>query len=135
MGTPSAPGTGPGLARSPEACDRLFAERLNAADLDGLLGLYEPTAALVQRDGALAVGAAEIGAALGRLVAMRPRIEVDIVRVVQAAEGLAMVYNDWRMIVPGPAGPVERTGRAIEVMRRHADGGWRVVLDDPYARG
>jgi ketosteroid isomerase-like protein len=31
--------------------------------------------------------------------------------------------------------PRERAGKAIEVMRRQADGSWKLVIDDPYARG
>ena len=47
-----------------------------------------------------------------------------------------MVYNDWTMSAKGSDGaPIERAGRAIEVVRRQADGTWRVAIDDPYARG
>jgi ketosteroid isomerase-like protein len=36
----------------------------------------------------------------------------------------------------GPDGTlVERSGRAIEVVRWQADGAWRFAIDDPYARG
>jgi uncharacterized protein (TIGR02246 family) len=123
-------------ARTPEECDRLFAEGVNAGDLESLMTLYEPTCALVQRDGSVAVGPQAIRAALGRLVAMGARLTLDAVRVVRAGEDLAMVYNDWRMVAKGPAGvPIEAAGKAVEVVRRQPDGTWRFALDDPFARG
>src|SRR5207249_1628149 len=37
-------------ARTPEDCDRLFAEHVNAGDLEALLALYEPGCSLVRAD-------------------------------------------------------------------------------------
>ncbi|HKZ05326.1 MAG TPA: SgcJ/EcaC family oxidoreductase [Methylomirabilota bacterium] len=123
-------------AYEPEDCDRLFAEYLNAGNLEGLVALYEPTCAMVQRDGSLAVGHAAIRASLERLVAMKPRMDFRIIRVVPGGEGLAMVYNDWSFSAAGPDGqPVTRAGQAIEVVRRQPDGTWRLAADDPFARG
>jgi ketosteroid isomerase-like protein len=40
------------------------------------------------------------------------------------------------MSAKGPDGVlIERSGRAIEIVRRQTDGTWRVAIDDPYARG
>jgi len=123
-------------ATSPEACDRLFGEHVNAGDLDALLSLYEPTCSMVRRDGSLARGHAEIREVLGRLIVMRARMSTEIVKVVQAGDDLAMVYNDWRMSAKRPDGhPIEAVGKAIEVVRRQPDGTWRFILDDPFARG
>lgn len=122
-------------ARTPEECDHLFGEYVNRGDLDGLLKLYDPTGSLAQRDGGIANGHAAIGAVLGRLVAMRPRLSVKVVKVIRAGEDLAMVYSDWTMSAPGPDGPpIERGGKAIEIVRRQRDGTWLFVLDDPYGR-
>jgi ketosteroid isomerase-like protein len=123
-------------ATSPEACDRLFGEHVNAGDLDALLSLYEPTCSMVRRDRSLARGHAEIREVLGRLIVMRARMSTEIVKVVQAGDDLAMVYNDWRMSAKRPDGqPIEAAGKAIEVVRRQPDGTWRFILDDPFARG
>jgi ketosteroid isomerase-like protein len=47
-----------------------------------------------------------------------------------------MVYNDWRMTLTGPDGKAQQSsGKAIEVVRRQADGSWKYVVDDPNARG
>ena len=121
---------------SPEACDRLFVEHVNAGDLDALLSLYEATCTLVRRDGSVARGSGEIREVLGRLIPMQARMTTEIVKVVAAGDALAMVYNDWRMSAKRADGqPVEVSGKAIEVVRRQPDGTWRFILDDPYARG
>jgi ketosteroid isomerase-like protein len=65
---------------------------------------------------------------------MKPRIVMQVTRVVSGGGDIAMLYNDFRATVTGPDGPVEITGRAIEIVRRQADGSWRFVIDDPYAR-
>jgi uncharacterized protein (TIGR02246 family) len=123
-------------ARTPEECDRLFGEHVNASDLDALMTLYEPGASLVQHDGVVATGHADIRRVLGRLVAMRPTLRLNVVKVVRTGEDVAMVYDDWTMSAKGPDGAlIERSGRAIEVVRRQTDGTWRVAMDDPYARG
>jgi ketosteroid isomerase-like protein len=123
-------------ATSPEACDHLFGEHVNASDLDALMSLYEPGCSLVRRDGGVARGHAEIRVMLSRLLGMQAKMSTEIVKVVQTGEDLALVYNDWRMSAKGPDGrPIEAVGKAIELVRRQPDGTWRFVLDDPFARG
>jgi len=123
-------------AHTPEECDRLFGEHFNAGDLDALMTLYEPGGSLVRLDGSVATGHADIRRVLDRLVAMRPTLRLNVLKVVRNGEDIAMVYNDWTMSATGADGaPIERAGRAIEVVRRQADGTWRVAIDDPYARG
>ena len=79
----------------------------------------------------MARGDSAIRQALSRLVAMRPKLRLDVIKVVSTGD-LAIVYNDWGMSATGPDGsPIERAGKAIEVMRRQPDGSWRDVIDDP----
>ena len=91
---------------------------------------------LVQGDGGVATGHAVIRGVITRLVAIRAALRNDVVRVVEAGEDLALLYNDWRMSARGRNGnPIETTGKAIEVVHRQPDGTWRFAIDDPYARG
>ena len=123
-------------ARTPGDCDRLFEEHVNAGDVEAVVGLYEEGGSLVQHDGGVATGHAAIRGVITRLVAIQPKLRNSVVRVIEAGEDLALVYNDWHMSAKGRVGkPIERTGEAIEVVRRQADGTWRFAIDDPYARG
>ena len=47
-------------AREPEAVQRLWAERFKAADLEGLLALYEPTATILPQPGQVVSGTAAL---------------------------------------------------------------------------
>ncbi len=117
-------------ARTAEECDALFEERINAGDLDGLVALYEPNAAFVPQDGEVLHGTAAIREALAGFVATKPRLKMNVTRVIPIGTDLAMLYNDWTMT----AGAQTATGKAIELMRRQADATWRFVLDAPFGR-
>ncbi len=123
-------------AHKPEECDRLFEDAVNAGDVDAVVALYEPEGSLMRHDGGVATGHAAIREVLAALVAIQPALRNNVVRIVQAGDGLALLYNDWAMSAKGRGGHrIERTGKAVEVVRRQADGTWRFVVDDPYARG
>jgi uncharacterized protein (TIGR02246 family) len=122
-------------ADRPEDCDRLFAEGVNAGDVEAVVTLYEENGCFVQRESA-AVGHAAIRPVIERMLTVKSRLSCRVRRVVRSGEDLALLYNDWSLTVPGPDGqPVERTGRALELVRRQPDGSWRFVIDDPYGRG
>jgi uncharacterized protein (TIGR02246 family) len=118
-------------ARTPEDCDRLFAEYVNAGNLDGVVGLYEPGASLVQQDGSAAVGKPAIREALGGMLAANAKLRMNVTRTARAGDDLVVLYNDWSL----SAGGNEMKGKAIEVVRRQPDGTWLFAVDDPFARG
>jgi len=123
------------LPRSPQDCDRMFGERMNAGDLDGLVALYERSAALVRSDHTAAVGHEAIAEDLAGIVALRPQITMNVKQVFSGGDDVAVLYNDWHLVATDPEGKrIELDGRAIEIVRRQADGTWRFVIDDPYAR-
>lgn len=123
-------------ARTPEDCDRLFAEYTNAGDLDALIELYEPRASLIQQDGSAATGHAAIRAALGELLGSNPRIQMKTVKLAKGGAGdLAVLYSEWSLATNGPDGKrTETAGRSVEIVRRQPDGSWRFAIDDPHPR-
>jgi len=122
-------------ARSPEDCDRLFSEGINAGDAAGVASLYEEHGVLIL-EGQHHTGPAAIRPVLEAWIATKPRIEMNVKQVVRAGDDLAVLYNDWRVTTSGADGKREEgTGGAIEIVRRQPDGTWKYVLDDPRARG
>ena len=122
-------------AQAPEDCDRLFAEHCNAGRLDDLLALYEPTATFVPQSGPPAEGIAAIREALAGFLSVKPQIRMHVAKVVRAGSDLAAVYNDWTVKMTPPGGsPTEGAGKALEVVRRQADGSWKYIFDDPFGR-
>ena len=109
-------------ARTPEDIDRLFAERMAAGDVDGVVALYEPGGGLVSFDGIVTTGPGPIREALARLAAMRPRMTMNLVRVVRSRRRLRARLQRLEDRPPWtPEGrPVTMEGRALEVSRQSA---------------
>ena len=118
-------------ARTPEDCDRLFAEYVNAGNLDGVVGLYEPRASLINQDGSAAVGQSAIREALAGMLNAGAKLRMNVIRTARAGDDLVLLYNDWTL----SAGGNEMKGKALEIVRRQSDGTWLFAIDDPFARG
>ena len=122
-------------AKTPEDVDYLFEKHVNAGDLDGVLALYEPGATLVLPEGDL-TGTAAFHDSTKQMLAARLQLQMKVTKVVRVGEDLAVLYNDWTGSMIGEDGqPMAMAGKAIEVVRRQADGTWRFIVDDPWARG
>lgn len=119
-------------ARSPEEIDRVFERELNAANLEGLLALYEPTATFTVEPGKVVAGTAAIKEALAGFLALKPRIALSS-RVLGNAGDVALVSSKWTLKGTAPDGAaVDLSGESAEVVRRQADGTWKFVVDSPW---
>lgn len=108
----------PERALEPEELDRLFLQRANAGDVDGLVALYEPDAVLAFPPGRLTVGAAAIRAVYTELLKGRPRFDGKIRPAIR--HGDIAITSTTR---PGNA--------TVEVARRQPDGTWLWLIDQP----
>jgi len=119
-------------APTPDTTVRLFAEYLNAGDLDAALTLYDDQASFLPEPGTVVTGTAAIRAALQSFFAIRPVLTGDIQRVVEAGD-TALVVNAWTLSGALPDGtPVRQEGRSADVLRRQPDGRWLLLIDDPW---
>ena len=105
-------------ALQPEDLDRLFLERANAGDVDGVVDLYEPGAALAFPLGRLAAGRSAIREVYADLLASRPRLTGEIRPAIRNGD-IAITST-------------VRAGNAtVEVARRQPDGTWLWLIDQP----
>jgi len=119
-------------ASTPEQIHRLFEEAFNAGDLDSLMELYEPDAALIAQPGSVAHGSDQARAALQGFLALKGRITLDTKLVVTVAD-LTYLSNTWSLSGTGPDGsPVVLGATTAEVARRQADGTWLYVIDNAW---
>jgi len=119
-------------ARTPQDVDRLFAEALNAGQLDALVALYEPQGTLMPSPGKLVTGTAAIRESLAGFLAGKPKMTITARLVAQSGD-LAVTSAKWEMSMTGPDGKAANmTGESVEVVRRQDDGSWRVVIDLPF---
>lgn len=116
---------------TPEALMQTFAAHVHARDLDALTGLYEPDAVFMPEPGTILTTPAEIRAALAAMLSLAPTMVVTPGQVLVAGD-VALVQNDWSMTGTAPDGTlVTQDGRSADVVRRQADGTWRVLIDRP----
>jgi uncharacterized protein (TIGR02246 family) len=105
---------------------------INSGDLEGLMALYERTAAFATEPGSLAHGLSGIGQALAGFISMRGTLELEVTRVLEV-DDLALVIGVWSFEGTGPDGePVRLEARNADVLRRQPDGTWRLVIDNPW---
>jgi ketosteroid isomerase-like protein len=105
-------------ALQPEDLDRLFLERANAGDVDGVVALYEPGAVLALAPGRLAVGTKAIRLFYTELLASPARF-TGVIRPAIRNGDIAITSTT-------------RAGNAtVEVARRQPDGTWLWTIDQP----
>jgi uncharacterized protein (TIGR02246 family) len=119
-------------AHTPEDLDRLFAVALNAGDIDGLMRLYEPGAAMRPGPGQVVQGLDAIRAGLAGFIAMKPTLTITSKVLGQCSE-IALMTGSWTLTGTGADGkPVNMAGQSVEVARRQADGAWLFIVDTPW---
>ena len=123
------------LPRDPEDWPSVFAQHLNAGDLEKVLSLYEPEARFVAPSGETLVGLDRIGEVIAALIRSNTKMKGRVLRVTRI-DDLAVLYTDFDGTTNDSSGKeIELRSRAIEVLRRQPDGGWKLIVGDPNARG
>ncbi len=117
---------------TPELVLKSIVDGVNSGDLDALVTLYEPDAGFAAEPGKLVHGPAGIRAQLGGFIAMKGTLDLKVSRLLEAG-GLALVIGVWSFNGTGADGkPVKLTGKSADVLRRQADGTWRIVIDNAW---
>ena len=111
-------------AHTPEDLTRLFVERANAGDAEGLAALYEPDAVMAFPPGEVTTGRAAIRALWEQALAGGVRFEFEDPLPTLISGDLALTGTPSR----------DGTGVRTQVVRRQPDGTWLRVLDRPESR-
>ena len=116
----------------PEGVIEDFSRLLADGDLDGMVALYEPDATFAPQPGQSVTGRDAIREALQGFLAVKPRMEGTIEKVLEAGD-TALVANRWKLSGTAPDGsPVEMSATSADVLRQRPDGSWGIVIDDPW---
>ena len=117
---------------SPDDLHQHFTQAFNSGDLDAVMKLYEPDAALVPQPGHVTTGQAANRQALQTFMALKGRMDITTVYVIRAGN-LALLRGEWHLTGTGPDGKqVEMSGKNVEVARRQSNGDWLFAIDHPF---
>ena len=117
------------IAQTPEELTRLFVERANAGDLDGLVALYAPDAVLAFPPGSASVGHDAIRAVLAQML---DHVSATGERFEQEELLPTLRHGDVALTATKPR---DGTGGRAQVVARQADGSWLRIIDRPEAAG
>ena len=108
-------------AKKPEDLTRLFVERANAKDAEGLALLYEEDAVMAYPPGSQTVGRAAIQKLWAEALPHMPAFELEAPLPTLISDDLALTSTP----------PKDGAGARAQVVRRQPDGSWLRVLDQP----
>lgn len=108
-------------ATKPEDLTRLFVERANAGDAEGIALLYEPEAVMAYPSGRQTVGRDAIRRLWEQVLANKPVFEPEAPLPTLISGDLALTSTP----------PKDGSGARAQVVRRQGDGTWLRVLDQP----
>jgi uncharacterized protein (TIGR02246 family) len=108
-------------ALEPEDLTRLFVERANAGDAQGIAELYEQDAVMAYPPGQQTVGREAIRELWEKVLADRPHFEPETPLPTLVSGDIALTST----------APKDDAGARAQVVRRQADGTWLRLLDQP----
>jgi uncharacterized protein (TIGR02246 family) len=108
-------------ARKPEDLTRMFVERANHGDADGIAALYEEQAVMAFPPGSQTIGRDAIRTLWEKVLASAPRFEQEPPLPTLVSGDIALTSTP----------PKDGAGARAQVARRQADGTWLRLLDQP----
>lgn len=130
-------------ATSPEQLLKMLGERIVAKDIDGIIALHEPEAAIVDWDGSVIRGRAAIRTFYLEWFASNPVLTVNPRQTVIAGgwrawdnkvrQRTAAIMGDYSLEQDAADGTRESfTGNFCDTVQEQLDGTWLYVQDNPY---
>jgi uncharacterized protein (TIGR02246 family) len=108
-------------AMVPEDLTRLFVERSNNGDVDGVAALYEPDAVMAYPPGQFTIGREAIRDLWAGVLAHRPQFKPEAPLPTLISGDIALTSTP----------PHDGAGARAQVVRRQPDGSWLRLLDQP----
>ena len=108
-------------ALKPEDLTRLFVERANAGDAEGVAQLYEERAVMAYPPGSQTVGRDAIRGLWAKVLANSPHFEQEPPLPTLVSGDIALTST----------APKDGAGARAQVARRQSDGTWLRLLDQP----
>jgi uncharacterized protein (TIGR02246 family) len=114
----------------------LFVRYVNEGNLAGIVNLFESDSVFIDREGKTASGVDAIREVYQNLLALTPDFHIQPSIATIYAGDIALDIGDWYFTGVAPDGSkTSSNGRSYSVFRHHADGTWKLVIDNPFSYG
>jgi ketosteroid isomerase-like protein len=118
------------FAANPEHAVELLDKAFNEGDLTTVLSFYEDNAVVITEPGKSARGKEELKEFFEGIMRASSSARQLKTHVIEA-DGIALFLSRWTLEGKDARVPL-RTFTATTVFRRQQDGGWKVLIDNPF---
>lgn len=105
-----------------------LAAAYNSGDLSTVLGMYDTDGIIVAGAGSPVSGREKFEAAVKSILSIKEKMEIRTVYCLQSSD-IAVGRSEWSTL---EGDEVKVSARCVEVMKRQADGGWKVLIDHAF---
>jgi len=120
------------VGTTPAETIRLADEAFNRGDLDTFLSYYENDAVIQFEPAKPVIGMRELRLRFEELMPLKPIATQERIHMIECGD-LALATTRWNVSFVNPDGTsISRGGEGTSILRRSADGGWRVIVENPW---
>jgi uncharacterized protein (TIGR02246 family) len=105
---------------------------INTGNVEQAVALYEPDAVFIPEPGVSVSGTEAIREALAAMLVAKPQLVTHQTQTLQNND-VVLHHANWTMTALDPDGqPFSMNGQSADILRRGADGHWRIAVDNPW---
>ena len=116
------------LPKRAEDAHVTLAAAFNTGDVATVMSMYDVSGIIVPRPGMPVSGEKQFEESIKAILSIKGRMEIKTVYCLQTGD-VALGRSEWR-ITDGDE--VKISAKGIEVMKRQADGSWKIVIDQAF---
>jgi len=116
------------LPKRAEDAHATLAAAFNSGNVATVLQMYDTTGIIVPEPGKPVSGNDKFEESVKAILSIKGRMEIKTVYCLQTGD-IALGRSEWS-ITDGDE--VKISAKGIEVMKRQADGGWKIVIDQAF---
>ncbi|NML39670.1 SgcJ/EcaC family oxidoreductase [Chitinophaga sp. G-6-1-13] len=116
------------LPKRAEDVHAALAAAFNTGDINTVFTIYDYNGVIVPEPGKVVSGKEQFEEAVKGILAVKGTMEIKTVYCLQTGD-VAVGRSEWNIT---DGGEVKISAKGIEVMRRQADGTWKIVIDHAF---
>jgi len=116
------------LPKKAEDAHRTLAAAYNTGDLNTVLSMYDVNGIIVAEPGSPVSGKEKFESAVKAILSIKGKMEIKTVYCLRSGD-IAVGRSEWSI---KDGNEVKVSAKGVEVMKRQADGAWKVLIDHAF---